>query len=101
MIVEASYPFTTQNADNYPNITTNGFDNYPISQDGQFQYMKDLTQQIISGGGSGLMYWAPDWISSNYHDQWGTGSSWDNNTFFDFSGNLLPVIDFMRTKYVF
>ena len=100
MIVEASYPFTIQNADSYQNISTKGFDNYPISQDGQFQYMKDLTQQIISGGGVGLMYWAPDWIGSSYHDQWGTGSSWDNNTFFDFSGNLLPVIDFMRTKYV-
>jgi len=101
MIVETSYPFTSQNADSYPNISTKGFANYPISAIGQYQYMKDLTQQVISGGGCGIMYWAPDWISTNYTDAWGKGSSWENNTFFDFGGNLLPVIDFMRSKYVF
>ncbi len=101
MIVETSYPFTTQNADSYSNISTKSFDSYPITQNGQYQYMKDLTQQVISGGGSGIMYWAPDWISTHYTDAWGTGSSWDNNTFFDFGGNVLPVVDFMRAKYVF
>ncbi len=101
MIVETSYPFTTQNADKYPNITTKGFDNYSISSDGQLQYLKDLTQQVINGGGSGIMYWAADWISSSYQDAWGTGSSWDNNTLFDFGGNALPALDFMRNKYTF
>ena len=101
MLAEASYPWTLQNADNYPNIENATFPGYPISQQAQYQYMKDLTQQVISGGGSGVMYWAPDWITSKIKDQWGTGSSWDNNTFFDFSGNTLPAIDYMTFKYNF
>ena len=101
MLVEASYPNTTVDADSYPNITTKAFAGYPLTHDGQYQYMKDLTQQVILGGGSGIMYWAPDWISTSYHDTWGTGSSWDNNTFFDIGGNALSVMDFMRYKYTF
>jgi len=101
MLAEASYPWTLLNADHYNNISNAAFASYPISPQGQFQYMKDLTQQVISGGGAGVMYWAPDWISTSMKDKWGTGSSWDNNTFFDFSGNTLPGIDYMTFKYVF
>jgi arabinogalactan endo-1,4-beta-galactosidase len=101
MIVEASYPWTTLNADTYANIATKSLTGYDQTASGQYQYVKDLTQQVIAGGGSGIMYWAPDWITSSMHDQWGTGSSWDNNTFFDFSGNTLPAIDYMTYKYKF
>ena len=101
MIVEASYPWTTENADSYPNIAGKAFTTYPVTPDGQYQYMKDLTQEVISGGGSGIIYWEPCWITSSLKDLWGTGSSWDNNTFFDFSGNALPAIDYMNYKYIF
>ena len=63
--------------------------------------MKDLTQQVIDGGGSGIMYWEPAWITSSLKDEWGTGSSWENNAFFDFNGNVLPGIDFMNYPYKF
>ncbi|MCX6314905.1 MAG: glycosyl hydrolase 53 family protein [Sphingobacteriales bacterium] len=103
MIVETAYPFTTQNADSYSNlIAGDGYVNgYPISEAGQYQYMKDLTQAIISGGGTGIMYWEPAWISSSLHDLWGTGSSWDNCTLFDFSSNGLPALDYMNYPYRF
>ena len=103
MIVETAYPWSGGSADNYNNVISgsSGFAGYAVSQEGQFQYMKDLTQQIISGGGSGIMYWEPAWITSSFKDQWGTGSSWENNAFFDFSGNTLPVIDFMKQVYQF
>jgi arabinogalactan endo-1,4-beta-galactosidase len=32
-------------------------------------------------------------------DLWGTGSSWENNTFFDFDGNAIEGIDFMKYGY--
>ena len=103
MIVETSYPFTTLNADSYPNSIAGDAPvaGYPVTVDGQYQYMKDLTQAVISGGGSGIMYWEPAWITSSLHDPWGTGSSWDNNTLFDFTGNTLPGMDYMTVAYNF
>jgi arabinogalactan endo-1,4-beta-galactosidase len=103
MIVETAYPFTTAAADSYNNLIdaaaqVNG---YPISNDGQYNYMKDLTQAVIAGGGSGIMYWEPAWVTSSYHDLWGTGSSWENMCLFDFSSNALPAMDYMTYKYQF
>jgi arabinogalactan endo-1,4-beta-galactosidase len=34
-------------------------------------------------------------------DRWGTGSSWENNAYFDFLGNTIPVIDWMIADYKF
>jgi arabinogalactan endo-1,4-beta-galactosidase len=84
MIVETAYPWTNQGADTYANIISGsaGFNGYGVSPDEQYRYMKDLTQQVISGGGSGVMYWEPAWITSSLKDEWGTGSSWENNAFF-------------------
>ncbi len=103
MIVETAYPFTTDNADNYANINSANaiIPGYAITPAGQYQYMKDLAQAVISGGGSGIMYWEPAWISSAYHDLWGIGSSWENNAFFDFKGNTLKGIDYMNYAYQF
>jgi arabinogalactan endo-1,4-beta-galactosidase len=103
MIVETAYPWTDQYADSYTNVISGStaFSGYPVSQDGQYTYMKDLTQQVIAGGGAGIMYWEPAWITSGWKDKWGTGSSWENNTFFDFSGNTLTGIDFMNYAYQF
>jgi arabinogalactan endo-1,4-beta-galactosidase len=103
MIVETAYPWTAQNADSYNNVIsgTETFGTYTVSQADQLRYMKDLTQEVIRGGGSGIMYWEPAWITSTLRDRWGTGSSWENNAFFDFSGNTLPVFDFMTHQYTF
>ena len=103
MIVETAYPWTSNNADSYTNVISGsaGFSTYPVSQAGQLQFMKDLTQQVISGSGSGIMYWEPAWITSSFKDEWGTGSSWENNAFFDFSGNTVAGIDFMNYNYQF
>tara|TARA_B100000497_G_C7644834_1_gene387711 strand:+ start:919 stop:1350 length:432 start_codon:yes stop_codon:yes gene_type:complete len=35
----------------------------------------------------GICYWAPDWISTNQF-----GSPWENQTLFDFDGELLDAI---------
>ena len=103
MIVETACPWTNQNADSYANQVDGNtpFTGYTISQAQQLQYMKDFTQAVISGGGAGVMYWEPAWITSSLKDKWGTGSSWDNCTLFDFAGNTLPAMGYMGYKYQF
>lgn len=101
MIVETTYPWTIENADTYSNIFNAGDaePGYPITPEGQLKYMVDLTKAIMDGGGMGIMVWEPAWISSAAKDPWGTGSAWDNCTFFDFDGNVNQGMGFMQHKY--
>ncbi len=103
MIVETGYPWTTGNADNYNNIFSpaDSAPGYGISEEEQFRYLKDLTQAVMDGGGKGVQYWEPAWITSKLNDGWGTGSSWDNVTLFDFNGNVLRSAGFMCYPYKF
>ncbi len=91
MIVETNCPWTNGSADNYNNVISgnDAFPGYTISKEGQYQFMKDLTQAVISGGGSGVMYWEPAWITSHMKDFYGTGSSFENCALFDFGGNTV------------
>jgi arabinogalactan endo-1,4-beta-galactosidase len=61
--------------------------------------MVSLTKEVKDGGGIGLIYWEPAWISSPMKDLWGTGSSWENATFFDFEGNAIKGIEYMKFEY--
>lgn len=101
MIVETAYPFTLENADAYTNILgERALDpEYPTSPEGQRDYMIALTEEVIRGGGSGVMYWEPAWITSRMRDLWGTGSSWENNAFFDFEGNVHAGVEWMTHDY--
>jgi arabinogalactan endo-1,4-beta-galactosidase len=101
MILETAYPWTTDAYDSYNNQygSQSPLTGYPFTKDGQTKFMTDLTQKMLNAGGSGVMYWEPAWISSQLKDSWGTGSSWENCTFFDFTGNALPSIDYMRYNY--
>jgi arabinogalactan endo-1,4-beta-galactosidase len=103
MIVETGFPWTTGNADRYNNIfsAADTAAGYPISANDQLRYLKDLTQAIIDGGGKGIQYWEPAWITSKLNDSWNIGSGWDNVTLFDFTGNVLPGADYMRYRYKF
>lgn len=101
MIVETAYSWTSSGEDSYGNIFSGSdFDPlYPQTVEGQYNYLMALTKQVILGKGAGIQYWAPDWISSSRKDQWGTGSSWENNTFFDFDANVIKGIDYMTYPY--
>ncbi|KPK87200.1 MAG: hypothetical protein AMS27_03260 [Bacteroides sp. SM23_62_1] len=103
MVMETGYPWTTENYDDYDNIIRNDMllPDYPATVDGQFEYLKRLTQEIIDGGGKGIFYWEPAWISSNMKDLWGKGSSWECNTLFDFEGNVIKGMEFMIYSYQF
>ncbi|MFC1568724.1 arabinogalactan endo-beta-1,4-galactanase [bacterium] len=103
MIMETAYSWTMENADSYGNIFGSAglVQDYPATAEGQKNYLIDLTQEVIAGGGKGIFYWEPAWITSNLKDPWGTGSSWENNSFFDFNGNALPAFAFMTHLYDF
>lgn len=103
MIFETAYPWTADGNDNYTNLLGGqpAITGYPFTPEGQLNMMKALTQEVIDGGGTGIIYWEPAWITSQMKDLWGTGSSWENATFFDFSGNTLPVINYMNYPYKF
>lgn len=103
MVMETAYPWTTGDADSYSNIIDikELESGYPATEEGQYEYLHDLTQEIIDGGGKGIFIWEPAWITSSMKDLWGTGSSWDCNTFFDFLGNTIKGIEFMSARYDF
>jgi arabinogalactan endo-1,4-beta-galactosidase len=101
MILEMGYPWSTANNDSYNNIfgSQTPISGYPFTKEGQLEMLKFVTQAVASGGGVGVVYWEPAWISSQARDQWGQGSSWENTTFFDFDGNTLPSIDYTKHTY--
>ena len=104
MVVETAYPFTMENADSYNNLfggVSGKISGFEVSKEGQLAYLKELVQQIINGGGSGIMYWEPAWITSAMKDRWGLGSSWENAALFDFEGNVLPAMQYMQFPYSF
>jgi arabinogalactan endo-1,4-beta-galactosidase len=103
MVVELAYSWTNTNGDDYGNIMSdpNAVPDYPLTPQGQLKYLTDFTQTLIENGGTGVMYWEPAWIPSPMRDLWGRGSSWDNNTLFNFTGNALMGCDFMTHKYQF
>ena len=103
MIAETAYPWTIDNADNYNNIIDIDKLNplYPATESGQYNYLRKLTQEIIDGGGKGIFYWEPAWISAGVKTLWGEGSAWEQNTFFDFQGNVIDAMDYMTFKYDF
>jgi arabinogalactan endo-1,4-beta-galactosidase len=103
MIVETAFPWTFEGADKYNNLFGDPKEliGYKATKQGQLNYLIGLTQQIISAGGSGIMYWEPEWITSPMKDRWGSGSSWENAALFDFDGNVLPGMGFMVWPYKF
>lgn len=92
-IVETAYPWTLNWFDNTNNIV--GQQNqllaaYPASVQGQKEYLTSIIKIVMNipdSKGSGFYYWAPDWISTQK-----SGSSWENLTLFDFSGEMLNSI---------
>jgi len=101
MILETAYSWTFEGADDYSNLfyTESLVEGFPATQEGQRDFMIELVNQVKEGGGSGVFYWEPAWITSNMKDLWGTGSSWENNALFDFQGNAHIGFEYMSHDY--
>lgn len=88
LIAETAYPFTVQWNDTTNNILgleSQLLENYEASEEGQYLFLQDLVELLGDNQfGFGLCYWAPDWISTNLF-----GSPWENQTLFDFNGEVL------------
>ena len=102
LVVETAYPFTNDGADSSPNLL--GADSliagYPATPAGQKKYLTDLSQLVFASGGVGVVYWEPAWLSTKCKTRWGQGSNWENAALFDFKGQALEGVDWLKTPYV-
>lgn len=98
-VVETAYPFTNDYGDTTPNLlgSESALPEYPVTREGQARYMEDLTKLVVANGGNGVVYWAPDRVSTGCRTRWGVGSDWENAAWFDIKKHeALPVIRFME-----
>ncbi|WP_159799714.1 glycosyl hydrolase 53 family protein [Flavobacterium sp. MK4S-17] len=102
MIVETAYAYTMSNVDKAGNILNEKalIDDYPATPKGQKEYMIELVKLTLQGGGSGVVYWEPAWVTSSCNTLWGEGSHWDNAAFFNSENDneALPVFDFFNQE---
>ena len=96
MIVETGYPYTLDDIDSANNIldTSSLISGIPASNQGQLDFLNQLTSKIKDAGGSGIVYWEPSWVSTNCNTLWAKGSHWDNATMFDNNGKINLGIQF-------
>jgi arabinogalactan endo-1,4-beta-galactosidase len=103
IIAETAYPWALKNFDEAQNILGEDalVEGYPATPEGQYNYLIDLTKTVVKGGGNGVIYWEPAWITSPCSTRWGKGSHWENASFFDpdNSNEVLPAIDFYSYDY--
>lgn len=122
MVLETAYSFTTGSVDgkwmgdwcnnsyNYPdwNDATNATNYTPAKQRA---WLKALAEDVKAGGGIGVITWGteslPDKLEGKaeghgtglytYPAAWGYGSTWENNSYWDFTNdnNLHEGIDWM------
>jgi arabinogalactan endo-1,4-beta-galactosidase len=86
MVVETGYLWTTINYDNLGNIIVTPDPQYlPVIPEKQHEYMVDMTRVVMNAGGSGIVFWEPDWVSTPCRTPWGQGSSQEHVAFFDFA----------------
>ena len=84
MVVETGYLWSTQNFDPLGNIINIPDPDYlPVIPEKQLEYMIDYTRAVMKGGGIGVIFWEPAWVSTPCRTPWGTGSSHDHVVFFD------------------
>jgi arabinogalactan endo-1,4-beta-galactosidase len=95
MIVETAYQWTNTSRDGKVYNTQIELNGYPVSKTGQFNYMRDLTQTVITAGGKGIFYWEPAWVNSSL------GYGQETNSLFDFNSNVNQGINFMNYAYTF
>ena len=102
LVMESAQLFRSGGNDKHVDIV--GLDNIPPgypnppTTDTQKDYLTDITQEVLSNGGSGVIVWGAEWVGCDcyiYADQWGKGSSWENKSFWDFDYNLHDGVNWM------
>ena len=96
VIAETSYPFTFGYNDftnNIIGLQNQIIDAYPATNDGQKQFLSAIKSTVKqSTNGIGFCYWGAEWVA--FRGPTSTnGSSWENQSLWDFNNNSLPVMD--------
>lgn len=101
MVVETAYPFTMTDMDTANNILNEDaiIAGFPATQQGQLDYLNQLTTIIKNAGGEGLIYWEPAWVSTGCSTLWGQGSHWDNATLFDHNNQATLGLTFYNNVF--
>ncbi len=90
MLLEVGAPWTSSGNDSASNILGSAVAGYPVSPQGQRDWLVDLADAVHAAGGLGIVYWEPAWVSSNCGTEWAAqGSHYENATFFDFNNALI------------
>ncbi len=101
IIAETAYPFTllwNDNTNNPLGLQEQLIPTYPATPDGQKKFLNDLKLIVIQTNlGSGICYWAPEWVAFKGPLST-TGSSWENQALFDFSHKALPAIEVFKKE---
>lgn len=98
LIVETAYPWTlgyNDQTQNFVGQLNQIMPEYPVSPNGQKQFLMDLKNLIKSldkEKGIGFCYWEPAWVAFKGKDAQ-NGSVWENQTTFDFKNKALPVLE--------
>jgi arabinogalactan endo-1,4-beta-galactosidase len=96
ILAETSYPFTLGWNDwtnNVVGLNEHLIPAYPATPQGQKDYMLALKNLISSNiHAKGFCYWGGEWTAFR-GPQATNGSSWENQAFWDFSNNALPILD--------
>lgn len=105
MVLETAYTFIHDRGDNCNNSY-----NYPAwneqkplntSPAAQREWLRQLAEEVKNAGGLGVITWGTESLPSNniytYPADWAHGSTWENNSYWDFSDNnkLHEGIDWM------
>ena len=98
MIAETAYPWTLENKDAAPNILGEEamVNDIPFTTQGQLDYLEQLEESVIAGGGEGIIYWEPAWVSTGCSTRWATGSSWENAAQFGHSNKALHSMQWYK-----
>jgi len=96
MLVETAYPWTQEPGRTDSHLLGEDAVSpaYPATQDGQRDFLIDLTQTTYDNGGIGVVYWEPAWISTPH-----LTSIWENAALFDYNGEVHKGIDFLSHPY--
>lgn len=114
MIVETAYTFTDgmaggkwqgdncNNAYDYPDWGSDSENAGNYTPAKAREWLRSLAEDIRAGGGAGLLTWGTESLPAEgiytYPADWAKGSTWENNSYWDFTdgNNLHEGIDWMK-----
>ena len=100
LVAETGHIWTRLWNDESHNLVSRMAVGYPDAPCPQLQkdFLIEVRDAVRDNHGYGVLVWEPGWVSSANATLWGTGSNWENVTFFDFNRELLQHggIDFLN-----